>query len=478
MNRISGKITELLTFLHGNNVNIAAIQETKLTNKTKPLKTPGWAAVRLDRHKNKGGGLLMLIKDTFPFVDNTAALPQSTDPHLEQQGISITMPNRQQLHIHNIYIPPCSNCSAGHSASIAHLISNNKMSLIVGDINAHHSRWDTNTNEDKRGEQLADKIDAADYTVLRENEATRLPTNGRSTSPDISFATNDIALLSDRSVSTSLASDHLPILITINSELSTIDGPGRIYINFKKADWACNAEACEEYLAEAGKTRTVEQAEKTFRKAVNKASGLFIPAGRIQHFQSTLPASGKSLADERDKKFQINPTDETLNDLNKQIKKLLVEDKRTRWQYTVDKCDHQTGISHLWQLGKGLSGKKLHNSPNKDVRFADKTYLDPKMIANKFVHQFTPPPIRLTGDKSKRQIKRQFHQLPLKGTSSLTPADTKEAIRLAKSSSAIGPYGISNLHSRSTLKVPSTISLTSSICQSQLDRHQKYGTKR
>ena len=44
-NGISGKITELRTFLHRNNVNIAAIQETKLTNKTKPLKTPGWAAV-------------------------------------------------------------------------------------------------------------------------------------------------------------------------------------------------------------------------------------------------------------------------------------------------------------------------------------------------------------------------------------------------------------------------------------------------
>ena len=118
----------------------------------------------------------MIIKDTIPFVDNTAALPQSADPHLEQQGISITMPNRQQLHI---YIPPRSSCSAGHNASIANLLCNNEMSLIVGDINAHHSRLETNTNEDERGEQLADEIDAADYTILNENEATRLPTNGR-----------------------------------------------------------------------------------------------------------------------------------------------------------------------------------------------------------------------------------------------------------------------------------------------------------
>ena len=131
---ISGKITELLTFLHSNNVNIAAIQENKPTNESKPLKTPGWAAVRLDRHKKKGGGLLMLI------VYNAAALPQSADPHLKQLNISITMPNRQQLHINNIYIPPRSSCKAGHNASIAHLLCINEMSLIVGDINAHHSR--------------------------------------------------------------------------------------------------------------------------------------------------------------------------------------------------------------------------------------------------------------------------------------------------------------------------------------------------
>ena len=179
---------------------------------------------------------------------------------------------------------------------------------------------------------------------------------------------------------------------------------------------------------------------------MNKASGLLIPAGRIQHFQPTMSPSAKSLADERDRKRGLNHTDKTLDDLNKQIKKLVVEDKRTKWQSAVDKCDLRAGMSHLWRLVKGLGGKQPHNSPNKVVRFAEMTYLDPKMIDNKFVHQFTPPPIRLTGDKSNRQLKRQFHQLPLRGTPSFTPADTKEAIRLAKSSTAIGPDGMSTLH--------------------------------
>ena len=203
----------------------------------------------------------MLIKETIRFVNNTATLPQSADPHLEQQGILITMSNRQQLHIRNIYIPPCSSCSDGHNASITHL-SNNVMSLIAGDINVHHSRLDT--NEDIRGEHLADETDAADYTILSENEATLLPINCWSTSPDIRLASNDIALLSDWSVSTSLASDHLPILISINSKLSTIDGPRLTFIIFKKADWACDAEACNKYFAESGEKRTVKQIKKIF----------------------------------------------------------------------------------------------------------------------------------------------------------------------------------------------------------------------
>ena len=71
------------------------------------------------------------------------------------------------------------------------------MPFIVGYIKAHHSRWDTNTNKDVRGEQLAEEIDAADYAIHNENEATRLSTIGRLNSPDITLASFDIALLSD-----------------------------------------------------------------------------------------------------------------------------------------------------------------------------------------------------------------------------------------------------------------------------------------
>ena len=97
--------------------------------------------------------------------------------------------------------------------------------------------------------------------------------------------------------------------------------------------------------------------------------------------------------------------------LSKQIQKLVVEDQRPIWQSVVDKCDHRTGITHPRRLVRDLSGKirttRLQGRPVREHVI----YLDPKMISNKFVLQFTPPPIRLTVDISKRQLRRQFHQV-------------------------------------------------------------------
>ena len=68
------------------------------------------------------------------------------------------------------------------------------------------------------------------------------------------------------------------------------------------------------------------------------------------------------------------------------------------------------------------------------------------MIAYIFANQFTPPPIHLTGEYSKRQLKRQFHQMTLLGTTSFTLVDTEEANRLAKSTIAVKPDGMSIQH--------------------------------
>ena len=144
---------------------------------------------------------------------------------------------------------------------------------------------------------------------------------------------------------------HLPFIITINSELYAIDGPRRANFNCKKADLARYVEDCDEYIAEAGETRNVEQAEKIIRKAVNLTIGLFIPAVRIRDTQPTQPPSLKSLADERDRMHRLILSKETLYDLEKQI--------QNRWWKTSEPNDNPPStnatIEQAYHIHGGLS---------------------------------------------------------------------------------------------------------------------------
>ena len=139
------------------------------------------------------------------------------------------------------------------------------MSLIVGDINAHHSRWDTNTSETKTCEQLADEIDTADCTIHKENVAMRLPTNSQSNSPDIRLASNDTALLS---VWPAIV---CTFLITVNFDLSTIDGPPRTYISFKYRHIASMA------------TTSYKKSHDTSNKGVQFAVMTYLDSRMIAH---------------------------------------------------------------------------------------------------------------------------------------------------------------------------------------------------
>ena len=62
----------------------------------------------------------------------------------------------------------------------------------------------------------------------------------------------------------------------------------------------------------------------------------------------------------------------------------------------------------------------------------------PQLFTFSYLSSCTHSPVGVTS--------LQFHLLPLTETPSFTPADTKEAIRLVKSSTAIGPDGMTSLH--------------------------------
>ena len=168
------KLDELLHYMEKVNIHVAAIQETKLTSKSKMRVTPNYTFVRKDREKDKGGGVAFLVHDSIPFNRESSPPSLKDDPHLEELTISISS-NNAPLQIRNIYLPPASSCSTpGYSAPLNQIYDNlNSTSLILGDSNAHHQLWHSEAAEDTRGRLLADSLSDSQFGTV--NEA--LPTS-------------------------------------------------------------------------------------------------------------------------------------------------------------------------------------------------------------------------------------------------------------------------------------------------------------
>ena len=103
-NGIGNKQTELSIFLEAHNVKVAAIQEFKLTDKSRSPNIQNYTLVQHDRRQGPGGRLLFFIHSSVSFTRNSLSTTSKNDPHLEELTISIAMDNTELL-ITNMYIP-------------------------------------------------------------------------------------------------------------------------------------------------------------------------------------------------------------------------------------------------------------------------------------------------------------------------------------------------------------------------------------
>ena len=232
INGLAGKAQELEMFLHKNNIKIAALQETKLSSRSR-LKFPHFTVVRLDR-TNHGGGLALLIHESIQF--STVDLPQRPveDIDTEVQAIHIPSPEGG-FTIVNVYVPPSSSCPANFHPLLSDILDI-KDGLILGDFNAHDELWFSSLSDD-RGATLADEIEMSEYGVLNANTSTRVPSNGRATSPDISLASASLLTSAEWCTHTALSSDHIPIIITLDQSQDAVLAPKKKFINIAKANW-------------------------------------------------------------------------------------------------------------------------------------------------------------------------------------------------------------------------------------------------
>ncbi|XP_036327227.1 uncharacterized protein LOC118739838, partial [Rhagoletis pomonella] len=149
-----------------------------------------------------------------------------------------------------------------------------------------------------------------------------------SSSPDLTIASAGlINSISWRPMLT-LASDHLPIVVSINKPTDFAPADHRTYTNFNEADWDGFAEVTESSFAALPTPTNIHTGESQFRRVVTAAAARFIPSGRIAEVRPNFPAEAAVLANERDHLRQVDPGDPRLRDLNLEIRKLVNQHKR------------------------------------------------------------------------------------------------------------------------------------------------------
>ena len=146
---VMSKLHELKKFLKEYKISVALIQETKLIKSDKKPVIPGYTVRRKDRiqpkgkEKDRGGGLLIVIKNNIPYKESPLVLASDGDKTAESRTIEIPTENDKMLRITNLYIPPVKTKPGGVSASFieSRIGMQNWPSetcdLILGDCNAH-----------------------------------------------------------------------------------------------------------------------------------------------------------------------------------------------------------------------------------------------------------------------------------------------------------------------------------------------------
>ena len=397
-----------------------------------------YTIVREDRKKEAGGGggLAFLVHTSILFQK---LQPPRKDPHLEYQGIKVG-----NLNIHNIYIPPVSSCTSGYTPSLTPYF-HPQDSLIVGDINAHDDLWFSPLTECRRGPQFSEEIGDSNYATINEDTPTRLPTNGNPSSPDISLASMSLLPYTSWETETSLGSDHLPIIISLETDLKPTISENRTFINFKKANWTQFESETEAEFSKLPPPPDVYTGEKVFRKIINKKAKAAIPSGRIKNIFPEIPTEAIKKIKDRDALRKNDPKSPLITQLNNEISTCITDHKREKWRNTVESIDRKTNSAKLFKLIKHLNGASAKSSNNEAIKFKGKYITNPNKISKEFNKQYSLV-IRHTSAKSTRITTRASKKMSLGDAEIFTTDQTTEAIKKAKPSKALGPDGISTLH--------------------------------
>ena len=208
------KHKELRECLINFDIDILAVQESKLWKADKTPLIESYATVWKHRHNILGGCLLLFIRIDIVFEK----LHSFEKAGMEILSIHPKATKSAWLKLYNVYLP---NTSTQHNSFDLSLIKPGPSSLVLRDLNGHSQTWDSFQPQDQRGDEILDWILDNDLHILNDGSGTRTSRiTGNDSTTNISFCGSNWSAKTSWNIAEPIGnSNQLPIIIELNHKI-------------------------------------------------------------------------------------------------------------------------------------------------------------------------------------------------------------------------------------------------------------------
>ena len=383
---LKSKIDELAPRLDALKIDIALIQETKLSKTDRTPYIKGFKSVREDRKANiRGGGLITYIRDSLIYEIVDRRHKKAT----EILTIRVRLNRSKWVTATNLYCPPVNSTGQEISLELSS-IPKAASSIICGDFNAHHPIWDFIQPEDDRGTDIVEWAHTNSLAILNDDSVTRNSrVTGRGSSPDLTICGSVWENKCNWSVDDVEigGSDHLPVIINVSTTTKHQPIMGRA------PKWRSNGVLWDDFRSEVDQSLTGVSPDVTLKARITRFRDAVISAAKI-HVRKVKPG--------KQSKSWMTPKVRRLvkhrNILRKSIgtkrKEWLAactevssakrEARETQWKEVVSSALGDLDERSMWRFIKSLNGTPDSNSPNEVMDIGGKKITSNKKKADLF----------------------------------------------------------------------------------------------
>ena len=187
-------------------------------------------------------------------------------------------------------------------------------------------------------------MSGSNYGILNWDSPTRLPGNANPSSP---LALASLITSTNWQTKMNLGSDHLPILISLQIDVTITPIQHRTSINMKKANWDRYSREMEDKLSKGRLPTDFQKGEKILRAIILKAASHHIPSLRHRINTEPVPTEVLEKMRVRDDLRSRDPTSHLLPEMNDEITRPTNEHKRQKCRQFVETVDHKTDPTKL-----------------------------------------------------------------------------------------------------------------------------------